>query len=347
MPRIDAPQPVTDPNPISSAGTSSTAESVALSATETARLTELEAVVRRGLSTFIEVGTALMEIRDGRLYRASHDTFDHYCRDRWSMSGRRANQLALAADIAREIGQTRCEDGQDLRTIVLKPDNEGQARELAKVPPDDRAATWKEAVETAPNGKVTAGHVKKTVDRRSGKASEPEAPKPKGQSRVNGVVQDDPPEVAEMRAAGKIPPGLIPDVKTVDNPTTLESIREEHAALRAAQDSLSDEDWLKTLTLHGILEGESLKTFCRDAVAWRRTREAREQYQAAVADVLGRHRPGPWLYDQRRSLSREDPSRWQKCKPLTDGGCGGTGRFKFVDRDRPCGECHGSGYTLA
>lgn len=42
----------------------------ALTTTETERLTDLETTIERGLKTFVEVGQALMEIRDGRLYRA-------------------------------------------------------------------------------------------------------------------------------------------------------------------------------------------------------------------------------------------------------------------------------------
>jgi hypothetical protein len=53
---------------------------------ESQRLAELEAVVERGLTTFIEVGEALREIRDARLYKASHGTFEAYLRERWAIS---------------------------------------------------------------------------------------------------------------------------------------------------------------------------------------------------------------------------------------------------------------------
>jgi hypothetical protein len=45
-----------------------------LSVTEE-RVAECEAVLQRGLATFIEVGAALLRIRDGRLYRDTHKTF--------------------------------------------------------------------------------------------------------------------------------------------------------------------------------------------------------------------------------------------------------------------------------
>ena len=48
-------------------------------------LTECEAVIERGLRTFVEVGEALLRIRDERLYRETHGTFEDYCRERWAM----------------------------------------------------------------------------------------------------------------------------------------------------------------------------------------------------------------------------------------------------------------------
>ena len=47
-----------------------------LSAAEAGRLQELETTIERGLQTFIEVGEALREIRDHRLYRGDHPTFE-------------------------------------------------------------------------------------------------------------------------------------------------------------------------------------------------------------------------------------------------------------------------------
>ena len=63
------------------------------------RLAECEQVIERGLGTFVEVGEALLEIRDSRLYRESHRTFEDYCRERWGMSRVRAHQLIDGADV--------------------------------------------------------------------------------------------------------------------------------------------------------------------------------------------------------------------------------------------------------
>jgi hypothetical protein len=61
---------------------------------------ELEATIEAGVRTFVDVGLALLEIRDTRLYRASYPTFDAYCRERWAFSRVRAHQLIEGAEVA-------------------------------------------------------------------------------------------------------------------------------------------------------------------------------------------------------------------------------------------------------
>jgi hypothetical protein len=57
-----------------------------LTCTDQGRLAELEAVIDAGLPTFQSVGRALLEIRDKKLYRISHPTFEDYCQSRWDIS---------------------------------------------------------------------------------------------------------------------------------------------------------------------------------------------------------------------------------------------------------------------
>jgi hypothetical protein len=124
-----------------------------LSRTETRELAECEAVIQRGLATFIEVGSALLKIRDDRLYREKFATFEHYCRERWKMTDRRARQLCAAAEIAGNIGTG---------TTVPKPDSESQARPLSRLASDQQRDAWKKATEEY--GQPTAAQVKATVD---------------------------------------------------------------------------------------------------------------------------------------------------------------------------------------
>lgn len=121
---------------------------------ETARLCELESVIERGLQTYIEVGNALMEIRDSRLYRNTHGTFEDYCLGKWGWTRMRASQLIEAAQIAVNVNHG---------LQIEPPANERQARELAVIEPEHQPAVWQRAVETAPEGKITARHVSEVV----------------------------------------------------------------------------------------------------------------------------------------------------------------------------------------
>lgn len=122
-------------------------------------LVACEAVIARGLNTFVEVGNALAKIRDGKLYRETHKTFEDYCRDRWGFARRTAYQFIDAAAVVENV--RNCAQ-------IEPPANEAQARPLSRLEPAEQVAVWQEAVETAPNGKVTAAHVAEVVERRNG-----------------------------------------------------------------------------------------------------------------------------------------------------------------------------------
>jgi hypothetical protein len=63
-------------------------------------LVECETVVGRGLDTFVEVGLALLEIRDRRLYHdAGFSNFAGYCRERWGWSRQHAYRLIDGAQV--------------------------------------------------------------------------------------------------------------------------------------------------------------------------------------------------------------------------------------------------------
>jgi hypothetical protein len=127
----------------------------ALSAGEQLDLTAAETIIEEGLAQFIEVGQALAEIRDRRLYRATHRTFEEYAHERWLLRRTRAYQLIDAAVV-----------DTALSTIVdtPRPANEAQARELAPLKNDPGALTevWGEIVEAHGNG-ITASKVREAV----------------------------------------------------------------------------------------------------------------------------------------------------------------------------------------
>lgn len=129
-------------------------EELHLTTNEQSELAALEAVIERGLNTFVEVGNALLQIRESKLYRA-FGTFEDYCRVRWGMVASRARQLIAAAEITENI--------KSVTVVTLLPQTESQARPLAQLEPEQQREAWSRAVETAPNGKVTAAHVAQVV----------------------------------------------------------------------------------------------------------------------------------------------------------------------------------------
>lgn len=159
---------------------------LALSAPERARRTECEAVIERGVRTFVETGTALLAMREERLYRDTHATFEDYCQDRWQFSRPRAYELMTAADVVSAMADTD----------VPPPANERQARELARTPEPERAEVWRETVERT-NGKPTAAAVREVREEHgSGAVPEPLPPAsptaPEPSPAVTAFLDSDP-----------------------------------------------------------------------------------------------------------------------------------------------------------
>ena len=127
-----------------------------LTTTEKGELQRHEQVIERGLKTFVDVGSALMAIRDSRLYREKYSTFEDYCRERWGFTRQSANRYIGAAEAVRNI------EMEPIGSIL--PQTESQARPLTSLPPEQQREAWQAAVETAPNGKITARHVADTVE---------------------------------------------------------------------------------------------------------------------------------------------------------------------------------------
>lgn len=138
-----------------------------LTASESTALAEHEAVIERGIKTFYEVGTALADIRDRKLYRAEYGTFEEYAEQRWQMSRSRAYQMIDAAGVVSTIVDTE----------LPPPSNEGQARELGRVPEAERATVWAETVERT-DGKPTAAAVRETWASRQAPAPSSAGPVP-------------------------------------------------------------------------------------------------------------------------------------------------------------------------
>lgn len=118
---------------------------------------ELEAVIERGLQTFVEVGNAIREIRDSELYRDEYSGFEEYCRERWGWSIRRSQQMMIAAETASVVDTNH---GSPLPS-------ERHARELAPLAKEDPDAARELWTELSGNDELTAADIRQAVRERS------------------------------------------------------------------------------------------------------------------------------------------------------------------------------------
>lgn len=155
----------------------------------------------------------------------------------------------------------------------------------------------------------------------------------KGKSRVNGVLTDDPPDIAKARRNGKLAPDVVPEVD------------EPGAGAPDAPDpvpgELPDEEWLAALPVRAQLSATRRKVFDADALDYRRSEPARKAFQHAMGRAL--KSDGEWAYRVRRLLKTDHPKHWLSCVAVADGGCAGTGQVPLIGN---CPKCRGRGYYL-
>jgi polyhydroxyalkanoate synthesis regulator phasin len=196
-----------------------------LSTDESLELERCEAIIERGLKTFYEVGTALLRVRDLKLYRMEYSTFEAYCAERWSIARRTAYQLMDAAHVTENV--RNC--------AQTAPLNEAQARPLTRLKdPEQQRKAWQQAVATAA-GRVTAAHVEQVVKEMLARSA-PVEERDTAHTPAHQEVVIDQDEEAHPVAAGAPAPveEIISDQSYTDTRSPVESValREEIAALR-------------------------------------------------------------------------------------------------------------------
>jgi len=117
-----------------------------LTETEQRQMLDCEDVIRQDLMTFFDVGSALLTIRENRLYRAEYATFEVYCRERWNIGRSYAWRLIGAAERLRLLPPD---------TAMPRPINECQIRPFLKLEPGEFPKAWNEALARAKDGKLT------------------------------------------------------------------------------------------------------------------------------------------------------------------------------------------------
>jgi hypothetical protein len=114
-------------------------------------LLQLERRVEKG---FYMAGVALIQIRDRKLYRQRHKTFEAYCRDRFDFTRVAAHYLMGAAEV---VNNLKCK-----QFVNIFPTKESQCRPLLGLKPELQSKVWLEAVKKA-SGKVPSARIVKSI----------------------------------------------------------------------------------------------------------------------------------------------------------------------------------------
>ena len=116
------------------------------------RLTRLENLIARNQCRFHEIGKALKEIKDSRLYKLNlFDSFETYTRARWDMGKSQAYRLIEAYQVVNNLSPIG----------DILPSNESQVRPLASFDPMEQRKIWKAFLKTAME--ITAPNIKQFI----------------------------------------------------------------------------------------------------------------------------------------------------------------------------------------
>lgn len=130
---------------------------------------EREHLERQVERAFYEAGKGLRTLRDKKLYRSTHKTFEEYCRDRFGFERRQPYRLIEAANVvdnllAMSLNRTHGYDEDPMcpNWTQILPINECQVRPLTKLSSNQQQACWQEAVSSA-GGKIPSGKIVKSI----------------------------------------------------------------------------------------------------------------------------------------------------------------------------------------
>lgn len=124
---------------------------------------ECEEIIRKGLNSFVDVGKALLKIKNEKLYRENYESFSEYCRARWNLGASRVYQLINASHVVENLvsqhnDPNESETSENVETATeYIPQIESQVRPLTHLSAEQQMEAWRMAVERAetdyPTGK--------------------------------------------------------------------------------------------------------------------------------------------------------------------------------------------------
>jgi hypothetical protein len=227
-------------------------EELALTDPEATKLAELESQIEAGT---MQVGRALVTIRDNRLYRAEHRSFEAYMKDRWGYGKSHGYRLISAVEVSSrnvKIGKKKdvkigkkCPIMGDISYLSShsesypsshKVSNERQARALGELPQDEQPDAWLEIQERAKEeGRpISAKLISEVVERRMADAageagSDPAEPE---------VAGDDPGLPDEPVLSADELGNAITDLRIADVFLRSQELRDLMAAIATAKRSV-------------------------------------------------------------------------------------------------------------
>jgi len=135
-----------------------------MSADDRNRLAQCEDVLQKGLGTFFDVGSALLTIREARLYRDTYSNFEAYCHERWGIGRTYAWRVIGAAERLRLLPAEQA---------VQRPSNEFQMRPFLRLQAEAFPGAWQQVLARAKDGKVTSALIRGFITEIA-----PQGPKP-------------------------------------------------------------------------------------------------------------------------------------------------------------------------
>jgi len=146
-----------------------------LSVVERRSLESLEKVIESGVESFLATGSAMKEIRDQRLYREGHRTFESYLKTKWGFDRSYAHRLIDASDVKKDLLPMGNKNPK-----VGEITTERQLRELASVPHESLEDVIEKASEIAGDAPLTAKVLKEAREQvlEPEKLEEPTAEEP-------------------------------------------------------------------------------------------------------------------------------------------------------------------------
>lgn len=293
---------------------------------EVQKFADTEKAMDRDAASYFNFIKNLFVIYTERLYRKDYGSFESYCQDRWGIGRNQGHRYIQAQRVIAALGSAEPDQGD--APAPPMPTSQRQTRPLVGLPEPVARAAWSKAVEKAGGSQPGMAAVEAAVAEVA-----PELARPKARPKADPVEK--------ARAAGIIPEGVEVDVF---DPTRGETPGAEEPESPAADPSLSDEEYAKTLPAWGRLSERSQLYFKAEAGYYRAVEAARLAFTKvhskakAKASRAALGHIGPYSNRISRALRQNDPTRWQACAE-----CGGTGELPVIGQ---CGACHGHGFQV-